>query len=86
MLVLLSQVSWAADEGKTRSWRLTEINAKIAELERQLEYWKEKKRVLVDIPDAPREALKENSKPVHRGPRNGKYHYSDSGKKVYERK
>jgi len=85
LFLLVTQVAWA-EEAKTRSWRLTEINAKIADLQKQLEYWQGKKRELLDIPDAAPEALKKDGRAVHTGPRNGKYHIGPSGKKVYERK
>ena len=42
---------------------------------------------LLDLPDVPADSRQPaGEKQVHTGPRNGKYHYSPSGKKVYERK
>ncbi len=84
--ILLATAALASEgaESKSRSWRLAEIDAKISDLQRQLDYWQEKKRQLLDTPGSAPETKKRSE--VHTGPRNGRYHYNSSGRKVYERK
>jgi hypothetical protein len=88
LIVLLAVTALSpAEQGKSRARELSEINAKIADLQRQMDYWQEKKRRLVDVSDAPPETKQGSAgRQVLTGPRNGKYHYSPAGRKVYERK
>ncbi|MBC7925200.1 MAG: hypothetical protein H7039_06040 [Bryobacteraceae bacterium] len=88
LLVLLTAVTLYAEKPAepelSRAGRLTRINAKIAELERQIEYWDEEKRRLLDIPDVPKSVSRKRGVQVFTGPRNGRYYLSPSGRRVYE--
>src|SRR3954454_520702 len=70
----------------SRAWQVTEIDGKIAALQKQLDRLEEQKRRLLDMPEVPPPSEKHITEThIHTGPRNGKYHYTASGRKVYDR-
>ena len=71
----------------SRTWQITEIDSKIAALQVQIDRLQEQKRRLMDLPDVPPPTNRRVEEThIHTGPRNGKYHYTPSGKKVYDRR
>lgn len=89
LLTLLLCIWGNATETKTpsREWQITEINSKIAALQAQIDRLQEQKRRLIDLPDVPPPTNRRVEEThIHTGPRNGKYHYTPSGKKVYDRR
>jgi len=71
----------------SRVWQITEIDSKIAALQLQIDRLQERKRRLMDLPDVPAPTNRRVEEThIHTGPKNGKYHYTPSGKKVYDRR
>lgn len=86
MAVLLLALAMAGgEETGSRSWQLSQINAKIEQLRRQIEDLEEKKRAIQGDPKPPPRSQR-RKQPTITGPRNGRYHISPSGKRVYERR
>jgi hypothetical protein len=78
-------ISAEAPQTPTRAWQVTQIDAKIAALQSQIDRLQEQKRRLLDLPDIPPpQSSRVQATHIHTGPRNGKYHYTPTGKKVYE--
>jgi hypothetical protein len=84
LVVLLILAVATAGSEPSLSWRLTQLNAKIAEHRREIERLEQEKRRLLDVPDSPPEVGPESR--LYTGPRNGRYYINAKGRKVYQRK